>query len=73
MTPAQSHPMAFEVRFMPRAGDTRTAGQPTLRASGDGYSLLGPTGEVLHRGFGPRGRRECLEAARARGILAVFS
>jgi hypothetical protein len=44
-----------------------------LLPSGDGWSLVGPNGELVFEALGTRGRRECLEYARARGVLAIFS
>jgi hypothetical protein len=34
---------------------------------------VGPAGDLLFRGLGVRGRRECLEFARDHGIVAVMS
>jgi hypothetical protein len=44
-----------------------------LLPSGDGWSLVGPSGELVFEALGTRGRRECLEYARAHGVLAIFS
>jgi hypothetical protein len=44
-----------------------------LRQSDDGWSLLRSDGEVVFRAMGDRGRRRCLEFARAVGVLAVIS
>lgn len=44
-----------------------------LRATDDGWSLLDPSGQVLFHGLGQASRRECLEFARSRGVLAVLS
>jgi hypothetical protein len=44
-----------------------------LRPSADGWSLLGPDGEVLFRGLGTGARRQCLEQARELGVLAVVN
>lgn len=44
-----------------------------LRATGDGWSLLGPGGDVVFHGLGRRGRHECLQFARDHGVLSVFS
>lgn len=44
-----------------------------LRATSDGWSLLDPSGKVLFRGLGASSRRQCLEFARTRGVLAVLS
>ena len=38
----------------------------------DGWSLVGPHGELVVSEHGVAARQRCLEAARARGILAVF-
>lgn len=56
------HPLA--------ASDDRRA---LLVASGDGWSLVTPSGRVLVRGHGRRSRRRCLEFAQATGILAIHS
>ncbi|MGZ4179100.1 MAG: hypothetical protein ACXVUL_00205 [Solirubrobacteraceae bacterium] len=44
-----------------------------LRATSDGWSLLDPSGRVLFSGLGQSSRRQCLEFARSRGVLAVLS
>jgi hypothetical protein len=44
-----------------------------LLPSGDGWSLVGPDGELVFHALGVHGRRHCLEFARAEGVLAVFS
>jgi hypothetical protein len=44
-----------------------------LVPSEDGWSLVGPHGELVIREHGTASRQRCLEAARARGVLAVFS
>jgi hypothetical protein len=74
MAVSPTHPTALEVRGLrgSAAREARTA-RPTLRASDDGWSLIGADGELLFRGLGLRGRHECLEAARALGLPAVFS
>ncbi len=46
---------------------------PILTPTEDGWSLVGPTGELLFRALGVRGRRECLEFARDSGLVAVMS
>ena len=48
-------------------------GRLWLRATSDGWSLLDPSGKVLFYGLGQSSRRECLEFARSRGVLAVLS
>lgn len=53
----------------------RPVGGTRIRArllpSEDGWSLVTLSGRVLVRGQGYRSRRQCLEFARARGILAL--
>lgn len=44
-----------------------------LLPSGDGWSLIGSDGRLVFKALGPRGRRRCLEFARAHGVLALFS
>ncbi|MBV8954086.1 MAG: hypothetical protein JO153_07925 [Solirubrobacterales bacterium] len=74
MTALAHNLLAVEVRRQSRAGDRARAGtQLRLRPTGDGWSLIDTDGAVVFRGFGLRGRRECLEFARGRGVLAVFS
>ena len=72
MTALAHTPTAFEIR-----GASALAGEHPdrliLRASGDGWSLLDPDGELVFHGLGRRGRHECLQFARARGVLSVFS
>jgi hypothetical protein len=72
MTALASTPTAFEIR-----GALVTAGEHpdrlVLRATGDGWSLIGPAGELVYHGLGRRGRHECLQFARDRGVLSVFS
>jgi hypothetical protein len=57
--------------------DLRLADGPPDRvwlcATGDGWSLLDPSGEVLFSGLGRSSRRQCLEFARSHGVLAVLS
>ena len=72
MTALAYTPTAFEIR-----GASVAAGEHpdrlVLRATGDGWSLIGPTGELVYHGLGRRGRHECLQFARDRGVLSVFS
>jgi hypothetical protein len=63
---------AVEIRTLGKS-NARAANRLTLRPTADGWSLLGPGGEVVCHGRGIAGRRVCLEYARARGVLAVFS
>lgn len=65
---------AFELRLGRDTLLRRPAGiQHMLRATEDGWSLLAPDGAVIFRGLGLASRRECLERARALGVLAVVS
>ena len=65
---------AFEIQSSDRRGvRLGPVNGLTLRATGDGWALLGPEGEIVFRGLGVRGRHACLEFARERGVLAVFS
>jgi hypothetical protein len=63
----------------PAAFELRTSDRPAARSSlflrptEDGWSLVGPGGELVHRGLGTRSRRECLEYARDHGVISVFS
>ncbi len=67
-------PAAFEMRGGPEALTHAAANHRySLRATEDGWSLLGPSGEVVFRGFGLASRRACLEFARDAGVLAVIS
>lgn len=72
MTALAYSPTAFEIR-----GATVSAGahpeRLLLRATGDGWSLIGPAGELVYHGLGRHGRHECLQFARDRGVLSVFS
>jgi hypothetical protein len=53
----------------------RAASWPRCRLvpAGDGWSLVTGDEHVLFEADGPDGRRRCLEFARARGALAVFT
>jgi hypothetical protein len=55
--------------------DTRAGSPARLRLlpTGDGWSLIGPDGELVFHGLGLSGRRQCLEFAREHGALAVLS
>lgn len=76
MSAISHRPAAFELRTRVEKRE-RDAGAATqrlsLRATGDGWSLLAPNGQVLFRGFGLAGRRQCLEFARRLGALTVSS
>jgi hypothetical protein len=67
-------PAAFAIHIAePRRLRHAVGRYPTLAPTEDGWSLVGPAGDLLFRGLGVRGRRECLEFARDRGIVAVMS
>jgi hypothetical protein len=72
MATVASTPTAFEIR-----GASVTAGEYpdrlVLRATGDGWSLIGPGGEVVYHALGRNGRHACLQFAREQGVLSVFS
>ena len=63
---------AIELRAGLRLADG-PPGRVWLRATDDGWSLLDPSGKVLFHGLGQSSRRQCLEFARSRGVLAVLS
>ncbi|HLJ04199.1 MAG TPA: hypothetical protein VKT31_12210 [Solirubrobacteraceae bacterium] len=44
-----------------------------LLPSGDGWSLLGPDGELVFSAPGLSARRRCLEFAQAEGVLALVT
>lgn len=74
MTALAHIPAAFEIRTSPKSVLGVPAGKRMrLLSTEDGWSLVGPNGELVFRGLGRDGRRRCLEAARERGILVVFS
>jgi hypothetical protein len=51
----------------------RATSQLLLRPTEDGWSLLTPDGGLVLRGFGLGSRRQCLQYARALGVLTVAS
>lgn len=68
------HPAAFELRSGPQTRPRdKAADRLFLRATGDGWSLLNSADEVLFRGFGLAGRRQCLEFAREIRVLVVYT
>ncbi len=73
MTATAHKPAAFELRRGRESLHRKAAAQRYwLRATEDGWSLLAPSGKILFRGLGEASRRECLEFARAAGVLAVL-
>ena len=75
MTAYAHSPTAVQIRVLRERAPTRAGSPDRLRLlpTGDGWSLVGPEGEVLFHALGVSGRRKCLEFARERGALAVFS
>ena len=74
MTSLASTPPVLELRAVDaRERSALGGGRFRLLPTSDGWSLVGPDGAVAFRGLGARARRECLEFARAHGVLAVFS
>jgi hypothetical protein len=71
MTAFAHAPAAIEIRTSDARRHERT--RLRLLASGDGWSLLSPDGKLVFHALGVRGRRRCLEFARAHGVLAVIS
>jgi hypothetical protein len=63
---------AAELRIEPRTGSEPPA-LLRLLPSDDGWSLVRPDGRLVFRALGYRARQQCLEFARAHGVLAVFS
>jgi hypothetical protein len=64
----------FEIRtFNGVRGEVQSRVRLRLLPSGDGWSLVGPDGELVFQALGTGGRRQCLEFARAHGVLAVLS
>ena len=74
MSAVAHKPAAFAVRTVGSLDAKSTAaGTLTLRPTEDGWALVGADGQVVFRALGVRGRRQCLEFARAHGVLAVLS
>ncbi len=75
MTAIAHRSTSVQLRTRREHASPRTAPAQRMRlmASGDGWSLVGHEGEVVFQALGISGRRQCLEAARERGVLAVFS
>jgi hypothetical protein len=66
--------VAFEIHRLGAAGARANAGAGLkLLPSADGWSLVGPQGELVYQALGTAGRRRCPEYARAHGVLAVYS
>jgi hypothetical protein len=74
MKTSDRRPPAFAILTATKPGVRRAApGHLILRATDDGWSLIGPEGEVVFRARGVGGRHQCLEFAHAHGSIAVFS
>ena len=67
-------PAAFALRLGAKPlAEAAVPGYLRLRPTEDGWSLVGTAGDVVFHALGLRGRRQCLEYARAHGIVAVLS
>jgi hypothetical protein len=73
MTPLAHNPALHRIRLSGKRRLPEGADSLTLCATGDGWSLIGPRGELVFHGLGVKGRRKCLEFAREHGVVAVFS
>jgi hypothetical protein len=74
MTPLAQPPTTLHIRMIKgRRDEVPPSVRLRLLPSRDGWSLLGPDGELVFQALGTRGRRQCLEFAQAQGVLAVFS
>ena len=74
MSALAHRPAAFAIRMANQRDASHTATDTlTLRPTGDGWALLGSGGDVVFRALGLGGRRQCLEFARAHGVVAVLS
>lgn len=55
-------------------GRSRSGGEfLRLLPTGDGWTLIDRDGRVVFEALGTRARHDCLEFARARGVLGVVS
>ena len=54
-------------------GESTTPGSLILRPTNDGWMLVGSDGEVVFRGLGAEGRRQCLRFARDQRALLLRS
>lgn len=74
MTALADTPTSLEVHPVTKLNRlAMSAGHLRLLPSGDGWSLIGPTGELVFFGLGAAGRRRCLEFARSRGVLTLLT
>jgi hypothetical protein len=75
MTALSHAPAAFAIHRLAERDRTAPTPAPALRLlpSGDGWSLIGHSGELVFSALGAGGRRRCLEFARAAGVLTVRS
>ena len=75
MTAVSHAPAAFAIHPIAESDRAARTTAPALRLlpSGDGWSLVGPNGELLYSALGSQGRRRCLQYARAAGVLTVRS
>ncbi len=65
---ARESPSGFRERVQNQIC-TRLSLQPNCA----GWSLIAPNGELVFEAPGTRGRRRCLDFARAHGVLAILS
>jgi hypothetical protein len=74
MSAVADKPDMFQLwSFKGLRGEARASMRLRLLPSGDGWSLVGPDGKLVFQALGSRGRRQCLEFARAHGVLAISS
>ncbi|MFL5822161.1 MAG: hypothetical protein ACJ764_01820 [Solirubrobacteraceae bacterium] len=71
MAPRTGRPTAFALHQ--RMGQRTAPTRLLLRSTEDGWSLLGPRGELVFRSMGTAARQRCLEFARAQGVLSVLA
>jgi hypothetical protein len=75
MTAVAHRPAAVAIQVLGERASVRAGSPDRLRLlpTGDGWSLVGPEGEVVFQALGVASRRKCLEFARDHGVLAVFT
>ena len=73
MTALANHPPVFAPRFDKAITRRQANVRLRLMASGDGWSLVAPDGNLVFQALGTQGRRRCLEYAYSKGVLAVLS
>lgn len=74
MSAIADKPAAFALRLGARPfAEAAVPGYLRLRPTEDGWSLIGAAEDIVFHALGLRGRRQCLEYARAHGVVAVLS